>query len=529
METLLLLGHGSHLNPGSSEPVHEHARRIRRRGAFGEVAVAFWKEEPSFREVLRTVDGDRVYAVPFFMANGYFVDEVIPRELRLPVDRVTYTPPVGTHPSMTDVIVERALSSVDGGDGTALAVVGHGTERNPNSAASAREHVCRIRRRGVFDEVSAVFMDEPPYVDDVTQDFESDEVVVVPFFASDGYHTQEDIPEDIGIGEAGGDSDAVSATVDGKRISYTGAVGTDPSVADVVVERASEADEEAGDGDATSSYSDTGVRREAEKAFIEKVGEGEALEWGQLLITRADDGYCVRHVDDSEVSTSELVSYEEPREAEGVSRYDDDGEYRPTKSETTLPTGWIFESIDTDALVEVVRRFYPASIENSYLDEGDELDVTDWDETAERQTGIYAEVDSLDDDAVRRATHALCANGCAKRREWKVADDEEPSNNGDFPCREPCSLFVAGAREFLSQEEKDATVEVSKEDAEALLAALDGLPQEGGEETVELSVGDAEALLDALDEDEPRRGALGEEANEYRRRYTASKLKEVVW
>lgn len=244
-EALLILGHGSHLNPGSSEPVHRHADALHDLGSFNEVRVAFWKEEPSFREVLRTLESDRVYAVPFFMAEGYFVDEVIPRELRLPVDRLVYTDPVGTHPSMTGVIAERGRSVYEGDAETeedvALAVVGHGTDRNPKSAESALEHVRRIQERGGFAEVKALFMDESPYVDDVAEHFESEEVVVVPFFSSDGYHTQEDIPEDMGIVDWDEDDDyEVPATTDGKRVWYTGAVGTERGIADVIAERAEE-------------------------------------------------------------------------------------------------------------------------------------------------------------------------------------------------------------------------------------------------------------------------------------------------
>jgi sirohydrochlorin cobaltochelatase len=243
-EALLILGHGSHLNPGSSQPVHRHADALRDRGYFDEVRTAFWKEEPSFREVLRTIESDRVYAVPFFMAEGYFVDQVIPRELRLPQERVAYTEPVGTHPSMTEVIEERAHSVYEGEaeNDVALAVVGHGTDRNPKSAESALEHVGRIREGGGFAEVKALFMDEAPYIDDVAENFESDEVVVVPFFSSDGYHTQEDIPEDMGIVDPDEDEEYdVPATTDGKRVWYTGAVGTEPGIADVIAERAEDA------------------------------------------------------------------------------------------------------------------------------------------------------------------------------------------------------------------------------------------------------------------------------------------------
>ena len=44
---LVIVGHGSTVNPDSSAPTYEHAEAIARRGAFGEVHCAFWKEEPS--------------------------------------------------------------------------------------------------------------------------------------------------------------------------------------------------------------------------------------------------------------------------------------------------------------------------------------------------------------------------------------------------------------------------------------------------------------------------------------------------
>jgi len=268
MQALVIVAHGSHLNPDASTPTYAHADTIRESGAFEEVATAFWKEEPAFSEVLRTVEADEVYVVPLFISEGYFTEQVIPRELGLDgwdVDEwdsdgtsathatfeladvgktVHYCGPVGTHEAMTDVIVRRAESVTDDpdvGDGFGLAIVGHGTKRNENSAKAIEYHTQRVRALDRFDEVQALFMDEEPEIDDVTDFFESDDIVVVPLFVADGYHTQEDIPEDMGLTDDHRTGYDVPATVDGHRLWYAGAVGTEPLMAEVVLERAADA------------------------------------------------------------------------------------------------------------------------------------------------------------------------------------------------------------------------------------------------------------------------------------------------
>jgi len=268
MGALVIAAHGSHLNAESSTPTFAHADRIRATGAFDEVREAFWKEEPHFREGLRTVASPEIYLVPLFVSEGYFTEEVIPREFRLDGfdpdqwdsdgtsathatltaadtgQTVHYCGPVGTHDAMSDVIVQRAESVTgdpDVGDGFGLAVVGHGTERNENSAKAIEYHADRIRDRGRFDEVRALFMDEDPEVDDVTDFFDSEGVVVVPLFIADGYHTQEDIPEDVGLTDDYRTGWETPADVDGHRIWYSGAVGTEPLMADVILGRAADA------------------------------------------------------------------------------------------------------------------------------------------------------------------------------------------------------------------------------------------------------------------------------------------------
>ncbi|MEQ1933882.1 MAG: CbiX/SirB N-terminal domain-containing protein, partial [Fimbriimonadaceae bacterium] len=101
---LIIVGHGSTLNPDSSNPTHQHADDIRSRGIFGEVACAFWKEEPSMTEVYSMLESREIYIVPNFISEGYFCQEVLPRELRLtgPTTKrdgrvIHYCDPVGIH------------------------------------------------------------------------------------------------------------------------------------------------------------------------------------------------------------------------------------------------------------------------------------------------------------------------------------------------------------------------------------------------------------------------------------------------
>src|SRR3712207_234141 len=110
MKAIVIVGHGSHINEDSSRPVYEHAERIREVGVFDEVVECFWKKEPAMRHVLDTVEADEVYVVPAFISEGYFTQQVIPRELGLEdsVARkgsktVRYAGPLGTFDGMPEV------------------------------------------------------------------------------------------------------------------------------------------------------------------------------------------------------------------------------------------------------------------------------------------------------------------------------------------------------------------------------------------------------------------------------------------
>ncbi len=253
---LLILGHGSTVNPDSSAPTWQHADEIRRRGLFGEVQCAFWKEEPSFRDVLNTIDARTVYIVPNFISEGYFTREVLPRELGLdgPVTEregktLFYCDPVGIHPSMTKLLLKRAADTAPGVPGglISLIIVGHGTSLNENSTAAIKSQVALIRgKHGAFAEVLDAYMEEEPLISRWDELATAPDVVVVPFFIADGLHSYEDIPVMLGIsGESLGAASANQGEVfkhnpyelRGRRLYYSAAIGTEPLMADVILDQ----------------------------------------------------------------------------------------------------------------------------------------------------------------------------------------------------------------------------------------------------------------------------------------------------
>jgi sirohydrochlorin cobaltochelatase len=276
---LLIVGHGSTVNPDSSAPSYAHAAAIRRMGVFAEVACCFWKEEPSLRDAAAGLLFDpavrEVYAVPNFISEGYFTQTVIPRELCLdrhpdgttaPVTNRAdlghcgqlwkYCAPVGNHPLTTDLLLQRAREAAPGvpENETSLLVVGHGTSLNDNSAVAAKQQVEAIRALGRYAAVFNAYMEEPPLVSDWLTMTQTPNVVVVPFFISDGLHSYQDIPVLLGIETEPTAAASARARqgeifrrnprhLHGRSLYYASAIGTEARFAEVIVEQALAFDE----------------------------------------------------------------------------------------------------------------------------------------------------------------------------------------------------------------------------------------------------------------------------------------------
>ena len=262
---LVVLGHGTTQNEDSAAPVYQHAAELRRRKIFADVREAFWKQEPQVKQVLAGVPASRVFIVPLFISEGYFSSEVIPRELGFGATRtinhqlstINYCKPIGTHDSMTNVLLARAREVIEQfpfpraprPEHLTLFIAGHGTKRNENSRKPIERQVELIHSKDLFAGVHAVFLEESPRIADCYALAQTRMIVMIPFFMSDGLHTQEDIPVLLGEPkrvvrerlQSGQPTWRNPTEKNGKLVWYSAAVGSEPHIADVILERVREA------------------------------------------------------------------------------------------------------------------------------------------------------------------------------------------------------------------------------------------------------------------------------------------------
>jgi len=275
---LILMGHGTSLNEESSAPVYQHAEEIRKRNLFARVREGFWKQDPQVSSVLSQETGrpeldarsHRIFITPLFISEGYFSERVIPQALgfRLPNGRLErcqqcegqelfYCKPVGTHESMTAVLLARAREVVQRfpfprapmPKDITLFIAGHGTEQDQNSRVAIERQAELVRSVNLYADVHTVYLDEDPRIPRCFQIAQTKNIVMVPFFISDGLHVREDIPVLLGEPErivqarlAQGQPTWRNPTEkQGKLVWYSPSVGTEPSITDVIIERVREA------------------------------------------------------------------------------------------------------------------------------------------------------------------------------------------------------------------------------------------------------------------------------------------------
>ncbi len=486
---LIIVGHGSTLNPDSSAPTHLHADSIRQSRQFREVACCFWKEEPSMREVYESIDSEVIYIVPNFISEGYFCQQVLPRELRLtgPITHrdgktIHYCDPVGIHPNMTRLLLQRAdevAPSVPRSE-TSLIIVGHGTNLNENSTKAIQDQVKLIHEGGYgFAEVIDTYMEEAPFVADWHKLTTAPNVVVVPFFIADGLHSFQDIPVLLGMeketGKALSQMDVFRHNpieMQGRHVYYSSAIGTERLMAEVILDQVRDFDlKHAVDFDSADSSDSVQA-----KALANWLAEGRNV-IGQVHIVESGvsvpsaPSYILRHIEDVATEAITLKTFHEPASAREISRVDEAGEFRPIKTAPTLKRGWQLELGSLTELQLALEFFYPAAIGMAYAQEIGTLNPVPLRDLLGRQTGMYRFANGINDEQASELIGKCCANAtkCLRRIVFpldatqslsgtatsKIGDeaghDAGQSNSIPLLCMEACNHIVSAARKVARE------------------------------------------------------------------------------
>jgi sirohydrochlorin cobaltochelatase len=475
---LVIAGHGSTQNPDSSAPTHDHAARIRAMGVFDEVVCCFWKEEPNMREVFDMLDSRVVYVVPNFISEGYFCEEVLPRELGLsgPVTRkgdrvILYCNPVGVHANMKRLLLQRAAEIAPGvpPEETSLVIVGHGTGLNENSTKAIQDQVRLISEGGHgFAEVVDAYMEQAPFVADWDKLTTSPNVVVVPFFIADGLHSYQDIPVLLGMVEEiapalseGGCFGDNPHNLRGRSIFYSRAIGTEPLLADVILDQVTAFDEKYIHeiSDSNQANSAGGIA----DWLAAQLGEQPLLigqVWAALL---ADGKVALCHVEDRHAVTdgAGLESSTNAMEARRLSWHDEAGAFRPLHSAPTLRRGWRLVLNSAEDARQALDFLHPAALGLARAADKGQLHGTPIREYLGRQTGMYKFANGITDEQVRETAAQLCKGGCMRRILWPLEAGGEPVSGGsggvkgvtgcrrlDLVCVEPCPFLLGEARKL---------------------------------------------------------------------------------
>ena len=428
---LVLAGHGSHISPQTAGIVWEQVDHLRALNIADEVTAAFWKETPSFHQVIDTLTADDITLVPLFTAQGYFTQTVIPAEMGLSGaltrrDRRTlrYTPTLSEHPYLTQTVRQRIADALAetgaSSDDAAVAIIGHGTRRSPESRRATLAQA--EQARDLAAESLAVFLDDAPSIPDIYRLTSKPLIIAVPFFLALGSHTTIDVPGELGL--AAGET---SAQINGRTVYYTLPVGVGGDLDRVILEIARTAGAPLRDPTPGSGWD--GFPAAGRDELIEAVRAAGWIEFGELTLS-------LHEVRPTEIDVSgEIIEISDPAALRDHVRREP---FRPLATSTDLPRDWVVR-IDRRAQIHaVVETIYPGAVADWARREN--LPITPLDSLAARQTGMYRKIDQVPPEQQAEIVTQVCGR-CIRQPTW-YNGVREP-----IPCVEACNFWMSRALE----------------------------------------------------------------------------------
>ena len=449
---LILAGHGSHISPDTAGIVWKHVDALREMGIADEITAAFWKEEPSFYRVLRTIAAEDVIIVPLFTAQGYFTRTVIPAEMGLDGAltqqngrTIRYTRTLSEHSYLTQVVEQRIRDmlrdhQLDPAQ-TAVAVIGHSTRRNPESRKATEAQAEHLRQIGIAAEIQAVYLDDSPEIPEIFTLTSAPTLIAVPFFLAAGSHTTIDVPGELGL-EPGQNQ----GVINGRQVYYTAPVGVDDMLREVIIELAREAAP-------TLNPSPIPIRSEggtlmplpSQRSALGERDRG----WGAFPAVGRDELIAavqaagIMQFGQLQLSIERVQVWGDPNPKEKLTTPAQlrsrvrENPFRPLPTSTDLPGGWYVEITDPHMLHAVVETIYPGVVADWAAYHQGNLKINSLDEVAARQTGNYQALAGVHPAPL---VEQICRH-CVKEPIWFR------DSACTIPCPEACNVWMSAALE----------------------------------------------------------------------------------
>jgi sirohydrochlorin cobaltochelatase len=184
---------------------------------------------------------------------------------------------------------------------------------------------------------------------------------------------------------------------------------------------------------------------------------GTSLVFGQLYLTRHDDGtYEACHLDDMG-DKSMLESVDSVTDLRELAKFDAAGEYRPLKTAPTLKGGWVTRCGEASEFLKRLDAIYPAVFATWIAYAREEHHPTSLRRTLDRQTGMYRFAGTISDQMANRMMRELCHPGCIRKIAWPINDGHPVSRLKAQPrsipviCTEACTFAINAARALAKE------------------------------------------------------------------------------
>jgi len=166
----------------------------------------------------------------------------------------------------------------------------------------------------------------------------------------------------------------------------------------------------------------------------------EAGEMGQVCWKRKGKVWEVRHIQDQE-AVGQLRSVTNLNELEEVVRWDEQGKYRPLRSEGNLVSGWQYDAKSVSEFREAMEVIYPGLWGNAEAWRDERLKFQTWDEALAKQTERVRQKITKAGDLPQRVIEENCKKRCLKTVLWAGEKPEDRVAKMPMICTGPCGMF----------------------------------------------------------------------------------------